>query len=269
MTDKELDNLIKNKLNNQAFEYQDAYWLEAKKMIDNQRLETKKVIWYQSAFYAAVATIFALMGWFLIDNNNTNINKIAVNTTIETKATIPSELAPSLTNDKVELPNGNKNTKNADKQVDIKSVVNEKNTEKSNSDLFNKSTKHTKANKNNFRINTPDLLNTNDAKTNTQINTNKPVDDFWLASKDLSQVDVNLVSPYFDFTQIEFIKSPDNYKKGPNKLGYFNASIEAGTNSFNNAFAANSIGYFVGGRLYFDIGKFSINTNLHYENINQ
>lgn len=268
MTNNELDNLIKNKLNNQVFEYQDAYWLAAEKMIDKQRLETKKVIWYQSAFYAAVATIFALMGWFLIDNN-IDINKVSVNTVTETQATIPSELAPSMANDNVKLPNGNKSANKADKQVDINSVVNEQNTKKSTSNLSNKSAKKTKANRNNFPINTTDLYNINDAITNTQINTNKPIDDFWLTSKDLPQVEVNLVSPYFDFTQIEFVKTPNNYKKGPNKLGYFNASIEAGTNSFNNTMATNSFGYFVGGRLYFDIGKFSFNSNLHYENINQ
>jgi hypothetical protein len=90
-----------------------------------------------------------------------------------------------------------------------------------------------------------------------------------LQGKNAQKISLNLLAPSFDFTQIDFIKSPINYKNSSKLNSYFNASLEAGTNSFNNTFSTNSFGYYVGGRLYFDIGKFSLNTNLHYENINQ
>ena len=60
-----------------------------------------------------------------------------------------------------------------------------------------------------------------------------------------------------------------NYHKNSKVSTYLNASFEVGTNTFNKAFSSNSFGYYVGGRIYFDIGKVSFNSNLHFENINQ
>lgn len=266
MTDNELDNLIKNKLNNQAFEYQDEYWLEAEKMISNQRLETKKVIWYQSAFYAAVATIFALMGWFLIDNNKTNSIKMAVNTITETSQLVQPELKHSADYTQPKKADNNLNT--ASENIGTESgnnIVNSK--AKINNNKTYKVAKN-KLQPKGFLLNS-DLSNKDEVINDENITFNNEVTVGVLESKNAQQISLNLLSPTFDFTPIDFIKSPINYKKGSNKFGYFNASLEAGTNSFNNVTAANSFGYFVGGRLYFDIGKFSINTNLHYENINQ
>lgn len=266
MTDNELDNLIKNKLNNQAFEFQDEYWFEAEKMINNQRLETKKVIWYQSAFYAAVATIFALMGWFLVDNNKTNSIKMAENTITETSQLVQPELKrsadytqPKTADNKLNTASENIGTVSGHNIVNSKAKINNNKTYK---------VAKNKLQPKGFVLNS-DLSNKDEVINDENITFNNEVTVDILESKNAQQISLNLLSPTFDFNQIDFIKSPINYKKGSNNLGYFNASIEAGANSFNNAFSANSFGYYVGGRLYFDIGKFSINTNLHYENINQ
>jgi hypothetical protein len=85
----------------------------------------------------------------------------------------------------------------------------------------------------------------------------------------LQLIGFELTNQVFDFKNINFIKSPENYHNNNKISTYLNASFEAGTNTFNKAFASNSFGYYMGGRIYFDIGKVSFNSNLHFENINQ
>ncbi len=266
MTDNELDNLIKNKLNSQTFEYKDAYWLQAEKMIDAQRFETKKLVWFKSAFYAAIAAIFTLLGWFLVENNKITSPKMAVKTTNEIPQSVQPELKNSADYTQPKIVDNNLNTvsENTGNEVN-NSIVSSK-------VKFNNN-KNYKATKNKLQpkvfIMNSDLSNKEDVINDENISFNNEVTVGVLESKNAQQIDFNLLSPTFDFTQIDFIKSPINYKNSSKLSSYFNASLEAGTNSFNNAFSANSFGYYVGGRLYFDIGKFSLNTNLHYENMYQ
>jgi hypothetical protein len=88
-------------------------------------------------------------------------------------------------------------------------------------------------------------------------------------NKSIQLIGVDLSNPAFDFKNISFIKSPNNSHKNNSISTYLNASFEVGANTFNKSFTSNSFGYYVGGRLYFDIGKLSLNTYLHFENINQ
>jgi hypothetical protein len=69
MTDKELDNLINNKIAQQQFEYKEAYWESAAALINIERQQIKKLVWYKRSFYSASILLFVLMGWFLISNN--------------------------------------------------------------------------------------------------------------------------------------------------------------------------------------------------------
>jgi p-aminobenzoyl-glutamate transporter AbgT len=108
MTDNELDNLIKNKLNNQTFEYEDSYWQQAEKMIDAQRFETKKLVWYKSAFYVAIAAVFALLGWFLVENNKITSPKTAINTNTENAQMLQLELKSSATYSQPKAAEANK-----------------------------------------------------------------------------------------------------------------------------------------------------------------
>jgi hypothetical protein len=84
----------------------------------------------------------------------------------------------------------------------------------------------------------------------------------------LNFIENKLTNPTFNYTKVNSISKPVVAIKS-SKLTLFNASLETGINTFNNIFDDKSIGYYVGGRLYFDIGKFSFNSNLHFENINQ
>jgi hypothetical protein len=263
MTDNELDNLIKNKLNNQTFEYEDSYWQQAEKMIDAQRFETKKLVWYKSAFYVAVATVFALMGWFLVENNKITSPKTALNGNTENSQMPQIELNSSAISSQ---------PKASESKLSVKSnSINNK--ENSTNVESNNDTKIIRTAKNKLQNIGPilgnDLIIKNEAITTENIVINNEVMVDLLQGKNAQKISLNLLAPSFDFTQIDFIKSPINYKNSLKLNSYFNASLEAGTNSFNNTFSTNSFGYYVGGRLYFDIGKFSLNTNLHYENINQ
>ncbi len=266
MTDNELDNLIKNKLNNQTFDYQDAYWQQAEKMIDAQRFETKKLVWYKSAFYAAIVAIFTLLGWFLVENNKITSPKMVVNTNTEIPQLIQPELNNSADYIQPKIENNNQNAVS-------ENIGNELTNNIVNSNTKIKTNKTYKAAKNKLQpkgfVLNSDLSNNDEVINDENISFNSEVTVSELESKNAQQISLNLLSPTFDFTQIDFIKSPINYKNSSKLSSYFNASLEVGTNSFNNAFSANSFGYYVGGRLYFDIGKFSLNTNLHYENMNQ
>jgi hypothetical protein len=263
MTDNELDNLIKNKLNDQTFEYEDSYWHQAEKMIDAQRFETKKLVWYKSAFYVAVGTVFALLGWFLVENYKITSPKTALNGNTENSQMPQLELNSSTISSQPKASE-------FELSINSNSINN-----KENSTLveLNNDTKIIRTAKDKLQnIETflgDELSIKNEAMTTENIVINNEVMVDVLQGKNAQKISLNLLAPSFDFTQIDFIKSPINYKNSSKLNSYFNASLEAGTNSFNNTFSTNSFGYYVGGRLYFDIGKFSLNTNLHYENINQ
>lgn len=266
MTDNELDNLIKNKLNNQTFEYEDSYWQQAEKMIDAQRFETQKLVWYKSAFYVAITSVFALLGWFLIENNKITSPKTAINTNTENAQMLQLELKSSA---KFSQPKAAQ----ANKSVNSNSINSKENSILVESNDKNNDTKIIRTAKNKLQNNVPilgnDLTTKNEAITIENVSINNEVIVDVLQSKNAQQISLSLLAPAFDFTQIDFIKSPINYKNNSKLNSYFNASLEAGTNSFNNTFSTNSFGYYVGGRLYYDIGKLSLNTNLHYENMNQ
>jgi len=257
MTDKELDKLINNKLNSQTFEYKESYWQQAEILINSQRFEAKKLVWVKSAFYVAVATIFVLMGWFLIDKNKIDVPKIANNAKAELML-LKTENAINNAIKKAPIENLNTNlqsTSFSEKLVNNNISFKTKNLNKNNKVLSD--------------FIKPDfekdiiVFAAENSKALCLVSTDL------LAKRQLQQVAVNLQNPNFDFTQIDFVKLPNIHKNESKKLGYFNASIEVGGNSFNKAFLPNTFGYYVGGRLYFNIGKFSINTNLQYENINQ
>jgi hypothetical protein len=263
MTDNELDNLIKNKLNNQTFEYEDSYWQQAEKMIDAQRFENKKLVWYKSAFYVAVATVFALLGWFLVENNKITSPKTSLNGNNENAQMPQIELNSSAISSQPKASESKLS-------VNSNSINNKENSILVESNNNTKTIRTAKDKLQNIETFLGEELSIkNEAMTTENIVINNEVMMDVLQGKNAQKISLNLLAPSFDFTQIDFIKSPINYKNSSKLNSYFNASLEAGTNSFNNTFSTNSFGYYVGGRLYFDIGKFSLNTNLHYENINQ
>lgn len=263
MTDNELDNLIKNKLNNQTFEYEDTYWQQAEKMIDAQRFENKKLVWYKSAFYVAVATVFALLGWFLVENNKITSPKTSLNGNNKNAQMPQIELNSSAISSQPKASESKLS-------VNSNSINNKENSILVESNNNTKTLRTAKDKLQNIETFLGEELSIkNEAMTTENIVINNEVMVDVLQGKNAQKISLNLLAPSFDFTQIDFIKSPINYKNSSKLNSYFNASLEAGTNSFNNTFSTNSFGYYVGGRLYFDIGKFSLNTNLHYENINQ
>jgi hypothetical protein len=263
MTDNELDNLIKNKLNNQTFEYEDSYWQQAEKMIDAQRFENKKLVWYKSAFYVAVATVFALLGWFLVENNKITSPKTSLNGNNENAQMPQIELNSSAISSQPKASESKLS-------VNSNSINNKENSILVESNNNTKTIRTAKDKLQNIETFLGEELSIkNEAMTTENIVINNEVMVDVLQGKNAQKISLNLLAPSFDFTQIDFIKSPINYKNSSKLNSYFNASLEAGTNLFNNTFSTNSFGYYVGGRLYFDIGKFSLNTNLHYENINQ
>jgi hypothetical protein len=263
MTDNELDNLINNKLNSQTFEYEDSYWQQAEKMIDAQRFENKKLVWYKSAFYVAVATVFALLGWFLVENNKITSPKTSLNGNNENAQMPQIELNSSAISSQPKASESKLS-------VNSNSINNKENSILVESNNNTKTIRTAKDKLQNIETFLGEELSIkNEAMTTENIVINNEVMVDVLQGKNAQKISLNLLAPSFDFTQIDFIKSPINYKNSSKLNRYFNASLEAGTNSFNNTFSTNSFGYYVGGRLYIDIGKFSLNTNLHYENINQ
>ncbi len=266
MTDNELYNLIKNKLNNQTFEYEDSYWQQAEKMIDAQRFENKKLVWYKSAFYVAITSVFALLGWFLVENNKITSHQTAINTITENAQMLELELKSSAIYSQPKATEANKSVNSNSINSKENSILVESN-DKNNDTKIIRTAKDKLQNIETFLGDELSIKNEAITTENIVINNEVMVD--VLQGKNAQKISLNLLAPSFDFTQIDFIKSPINYKNSSKLNSYFNASLEAGTNSFNNTFSTNSFGYYVGGRLYFDFGKFSLNTNLHYENINQ
>lgn len=257
MTDKELDNLFKQKLAQQQFEYHDAYWQKAAALIDADRAKSNKLAWVKYAFYLGVIGIFTLISWFLLSNTKTNVltqdtekvienkNIIEPNNIKDKKSNVHSNVisAPSLLESNIE-------------NNQIKPAI----AQKSNSNNFENET-----NDENNQIVINEKTDFDDSIIfNTK---NEEID--LMSNKPLQLIGYELANPVFDFKNINFIKSPENYHKNSNVSTYLNASFEVGTNTFNKAFASNSFGYYVGGRIYFDIGKVSFNSNLHFENINQ
>jgi hypothetical protein len=92
MTDKELDNLVKQKLAQQQFEYQDDYWQKASALIDADRAKSNKLAWIKYAFYIGTIGIFTLMSWFLLSNTKTNVYTQKVDNVIDSKNIIQPNL---------------------------------------------------------------------------------------------------------------------------------------------------------------------------------
>ncbi len=257
MTDKELDNLVKQKLAQQQFEYHDAYWQKAAALIDADRANSNKLAWVKYAFYIGAIGIFTLMSWFLLSNTKTNVYTQKTENVIENKNIVqPNHLEEKKAN--------------AHSNVISAPILLESNIE--NNQI--KAAIAQKSNSNNFENESNDGNNLIAENKKTDLDESiifntKNEEIVLISNKSLPLIGYKLTNPVFDFKNINFIKSPENYHKNSKVSTYLNASFEVGTNSFNKAFASNSFGYYVGGRIYFDIGKISFNSNLHVENINQ
>jgi hypothetical protein len=257
MTDKELDNLVKQKLAQQQFEYQDDYWQKASALIDADRAKSNKLAWIKYAFYIGTIGIFTLMSWFLLSNTKTNVYTQKVDNVIDSKNIIQ----PNLLEDKNSNTHSNVSSAPSLLESNIKNnQIKPAIAQKSNSNNFENET--------NTENNLIAINEKTDLDESIIFNTkNEEID--LISNKSLQLIGYELTNPVFDFKNINFIKSPENYHKNSKVSTYLNASFELGINTFNKAFASNSFGYYVGGRIYFDIGKVSFNSNLHFENINQ
>lgn len=257
MTDKELDNLVKQKLAQQQFEYNDAYWQKAAALIDADRANSNKLAWLKYAFYIGAIGIFTLMSWFLLSNTKTNVYTQKTENVIENKNIVqPNHLEENKSNTHSNVISTPSLLESTIESNQIKPAI----TQRSNSNNFENET------------NDENNLIAENKKTDLDesiiLNTeNEEID--LISNKSLQLVIYELTNPVFDFKNINFIKSPENFHKNNNISTYLNASFEAGTNTFNNAFSSNSFGYYVCGRIYFDVGKVSFNSNIHFENINQ
>ena len=257
MTDKELDNLVKQKLAQQQFEYNDAYWQKAAALIDADRANSNKLAWLKYAFYIGAIGIFTLMSWFLLSNTKTNVYTQKTENVIENKNIVqPNHLEENKSNTHSNVISTPSLLESTIESNQIKPAI----IQRSNSNNFENET------------NDENNLIAENKKTDLDesiiLNTeNEEID--LISNKSLQLVIYELTNPVFDFKNINFIKSPENFHKNNNISTYLNASFEAGTNTFNNAFSSNSFGYYVCGRIYFDVGKVSFNSNIHFENINQ
>lgn len=259
MTDKEIDNLVKQKLSQQTFEYNDAYWQKAAALIDADRANSSKLVWLKYAFYSGVLSIFLLMGWFLLENNKTNKYEANLAKPIENNVFgIPNSAA------QIAPENNNANITSSSNNTD-KSIA--ENT-KSGSKIENESQLTQKLTAESFNIGNQTTEGIN-AENVEEIAKSTIDETTILDGKNINLFGINLTDPSFDFKNIGFVKSPENYHHNSSISTYLNASFEVGMNSFNQTFTSNSFGYYIGGRCYFDIGKLSFNTNIHFENINQ
>jgi hypothetical protein len=257
MTDKELDNLVKQKLTQQQFEYDDAYWQKAAALIDADRANSNKLAWVKYAFYLGAVGIFTLMSWFLLSNTKTNVFTQKAEKLIENKNIIhPNHLEEKKSNTHSNVISAPSLLESNIESDQIKPEISQKN-------ISNKFKNQTNSYNNLIAKNEK-----TDLDESIILNTkNEEID--LIANKSLQLLGYELTNPVFSFKNIKFIKSPENYHQNRKISTYLNASFEAGINTYNKAFAINSFGYYVGGRIYFDIGKVSFNSNLHYENINQ
>ncbi|MCF8429243.1 MAG: hypothetical protein K9G64_03850 [Bacteroidia bacterium] len=257
MTDKELDNLVKQKLAQQQFEYHDAYWQKAAALIDADRANSNKLVWVKYAFYMGAIGVFTLMSWFLLSNTKTNIYNQKAENVIENQNIVqPNNIVEKKSNAHSNVISAPSLLKSTIETNQIKAAI----AQRSNS---NNSENQTNA-ENNFVVINKKIDSEEYKIFNAE---NEEID--LISNKSFQLLGFELTNPVFDFKNINFIKSPENFHKNSKVSTYLNASFEVGTNSFNNTFSSNSFGYYIGGRIYFDIGKVSFNSNLHFENINQ
>lgn len=249
MTDKELDNLIKQKLNNQTFDFDEKYWEMAALEIDNQRLHNKKLVWYKTSFYAAIIGLFGLLGWFLISNQNlSNVQTVNnANTFKNGGSKLNIETNTTTTQTK---PNNNLDEKQNSTSIEKYPLAIEPNSSNHHLLAFTENT------------NIQSIDNQHIVKELTE---NTLVID-GINVKHLAN---NVPLPAIGIEKINFENKLLQSTKNKNVLGTLNASLEAGFNSFNAPLGKNSTGYYLGARVYFDIGKLSFNSNLHFENISQ
>jgi hypothetical protein len=253
MTDKELDNLINNKIAQQQFEYKEAYWESAAALINIERQQIKKLVCYKRSFYSASILLFVLMGWFLISNNK----KLEL---VEEKGILENKL---ISENKLSTE---------DKSNELVPTLKPETEYKKNNEIIESSTKLPNVKTIKVKAKSKNLirnLDENISQTeNIEIVTSPSNNEILINGLGLNFIENKLTNPIFNYTKVNSISKPVVAIKS-SKLTSFNASLETGINTFNNIFDDKSIGYYVGGRLYFDIGKFSFNSNLHFENINQ
>lgn len=253
MTDKELANLINNKIAQQQFEYKEAYWESAAALINNERQQFKKLVWYKRSFYTASILLFFLMGWFLISNNK-KLELVEEKGILENKLITENQISTEV------------------KSNELVTASKPKTEYKNNKEIIESTTFLPKVkiiNKNLNRNKFKEILDENISQTeNIEIATLPSYNESFINGLGLNFIENKLTNPTFNYTKVNIISKPIVAIKS-SKIASFNASLETGINTFNNVFDAKSIGYYIGGRLYFDIGKFSFNSNLHFENINQ
>lgn len=262
MTDKDLDNLIKNKLDSKEFAYKDAYWEHAEALLIAQRRVQKNASRNKQVFYASAIALLALLSWFLVDNKNqATTPAIALQ---ETK--LPNTVIVPEANNQAAISNINPATSNNGQQ-ESNSQPAATTTKTNNNDVPAEN-----------NVSKPIAIATTTAVTANENNTVLPEESVitapeqeenYLTQKAVNNLQVNTTDLTFENKSYAFISKPEPAIKRSSIISQFNASAEAGINSFNNVFAGNSLGYFVGGRLYLDLGKLSFNTNLHFEQINQ
>jgi hypothetical protein len=253
MTDKELDNLINNKIAQQQFEYKEAYWESAAALINIERQQIKKLVWYKRSFYSASILLFVLMGWFLISNNK----KLEL---VEEKGILENKL---ITENKLSTE---------DKSNELVPTLKPETEYKNNNEIIESSTKLPNVKTIKVKAKSKNLIRNLDENISQTENIEIVIlpsdNEIFINGLILNFIENKLTNPTFNYTKVNSISKPVVAIKS-SKLTLFNASLETGINTFNNIFDDKSIGYYVGGRLYFDIGKFSFNSNLNFDNINQ
>lgn len=264
MTDKDLDNLIKNKLYSKEFAYEDAYWEHAEALLIAQRRVQKSAFWGKQVFYASTIALLGLLSWFLVSNKTQSASQALAlqETTLPNTVTVPEVNTQAATTN-----NTNTSTNNNQQQENNQPATTQANTNNNN----NKSEENNIRSKTNpVATQTADVdIENNNTLTEENIITAAQQEENFLTQKSVNSLQVTYADLSFENKNYTFLSKPEPAIKSSSIISQFNASAEVGVNSFNNAFASNSLGYFVGGRLYLDFGKLSFNTNLHFEQINQ
>lgn len=261
MTDKDLDNLVKNKLNEKTFEFNNAYWEQAEALLIAQRGAAKAAMLYKSFFYAASVGILALLSWFLVANQSTKTNGILASSNIETPKT-NNDSPNDIIENKANTTNKTPITNQADKIISennaiIPSKQPEKTTPESNSNPIY-SLPVQKDNMMEEEVLADEIIIAEEGSSNN-----------FLDQKQLALLTIPSSSLSFENMPISFLSKPEPKVKRSSILTQLNGSLEIGVNSFNSLLTSKSLGYYAGGRIYFDIGKISLNTNLHFEQIHQ
>ncbi|MES2654643.1 MAG: outer membrane beta-barrel protein [Bacteroidota bacterium] len=266
MTDKDLDNLVKNKLDSKEFAYEDAYWEHAEALLIAQRRVQKSAFWNKQIFYASTIALLGLLSWFLV-SNKTKTTTPATLALQETK--LPNTVIVPEANTQAVISNtnpANPSTNNNNEHQEANQPVIAANTHNNNNVVAENNTLKPSP----IATQTANSPIENNSLLGEELVVTAPEqEENYLTQKAVNTLQVAVTDLTFENKNYTFLAKPEPAIKRSSVISQFNASAEVGVNSFNNTFASNSLGYFVGGRLYLDFGKLSFNTNLHFEQINQ